>query len=237
MTTTAYITSADITSADTALTKAKPTTTFDPTDAAGMKAWYRKGTGITVTGAGVSKWADQSGNGNDLLQATDTNRPSQEADGSILFDGVDNWLKCNAFTLNQPETIYIFGKHITWTDNDYWFDGNTDDSGILFQNGTSNELKLHADATVNTNTDLPLDVYDAIVVVFNGASSYLQVGTNAAVGPANAGAANMGGFALGEKADELGGHVAHIQIKEVAIYNTAHDAATRAKVIAYLSNL
>lgn len=38
-------------------------------------AWFRADTGVTVTGQGVSTWADQSGNGRDLLQGTDASRP------------------------------------------------------------------------------------------------------------------------------------------------------------------
>lgn len=40
-------------------------------------AWWIATVGVTVTGSGVSTWADQSGNGSgrNLLQATDANRP------------------------------------------------------------------------------------------------------------------------------------------------------------------
>ena len=234
MTTTAYITSADITSADTALTKAKPTTTFDPTDAAGMKAWYRKGTGITVTGAGVSKWADQSGNGNDLLQVTDTNRPSQEADGSILFDGVDNYLKAVAFTLEQPETIYILFKQVSLIFSQRILDGNALNLGGLFFVGTSATLDAYAGSAIGNNTDYTQGNYSVVTTIFNGASSLLQVDNNTPV-TGNASTNDMGGFTLGAAGDAS--NFGNVQVEEVAIYNTAHDAATRAKVIAYLSNL
>jgi len=234
MTTTAYITSADITSADTALTKAKPTTTFDPTDAAGMKAWYRKGTGITVTGAGVSKWADQSGNGNDLLQATDTSRPSEEADGSILFDGVDNYLKAVAFTLEQPETIYILFKQVSLIFSQRILDGNALNLGGLFFVGTSATLDAYAGSAIGNNTDYTQGNYSVVTTIFNGASSLLQVDNNTPV-TGNASTNDMGGFTLGAAGDAS--NFGNVQVKEVAIYNDAHDAATRAKVIAYLSYL
>ena len=59
---------------------------FAPDDLDNLVAWYQFNIGITVTGAGVSTWADQSGNGNDLLQSTDADRPSHESDGTILFE-------------------------------------------------------------------------------------------------------------------------------------------------------
>jgi len=97
------------------------------------QAWFRYGVGITVTGAGVSTWADQSGNGRDLLQGTDTNRPALQADSSILFDGVDNFLKTAGFTFNQPETVYVVFKAITFTDGDTILDGNAGNDLRLFQ--------------------------------------------------------------------------------------------------------
>ncbi len=39
-------------------------------------AWWRSDLGITITGSGVSTWADQSGNGYDATQSTDSYRPT-----------------------------------------------------------------------------------------------------------------------------------------------------------------
>jgi len=51
----------------------------------------------------------------------------------------------------------------------------------------------------------------------------------------DAGTSNIVGFILGAIPTSV--FHSNIQVKEVIIYNAAHDAATRAKVIAYLSNL
>ncbi len=50
---------------------------FGPNFVLGLSpaAWFRAGTGITVTGSGVSQWDDQSGNARHLKQGTDANRP------------------------------------------------------------------------------------------------------------------------------------------------------------------
>lgn len=207
---------------------------FSPTDLAGLTAWFKYNSGITVTGAGVSQWDDASGNGNNLLQATDTNRPSKEADGSILFDGVDNYLKANAFTLEQPETIYILFKQVSLIFSSRVFDGNALNLGGLFFVGTSDTLNAYAGASIGNNTDFALGVYSAVTTIFNGASSLLQVDNNTPV-TGNASTSDMGGFTLGAAGD-LGNH-GNIQVKEVAIYNTSHDADTRAKVIAYFNSL
>lgn len=206
---------------------------FLPPELPGLKLWTRYNQGITVTGSGVSQWDDASGNGNHLKQATDTNKPSKEADGSILFDGVDNFLKADAFTLNQPETIYILGKQITWTALDAWADGDGTSTGRIYQAGTTPQVKLLAGALLGTISP-PLDTYGIITSIFNGASSVLQFNNDIPF-TGDAGAENMGGFTLAK----LGGAgvYGNIQVKECIIYNVAHDAATRAKVINYLAGV
>lgn len=49
-------------------------------------------TGITEAGSGVSEWQDRSGNGNHATQTTDTNRPTVDGSGNVVFDGIDNYL-------------------------------------------------------------------------------------------------------------------------------------------------
>lgn len=91
---------------------------FSPSDFAGLVAWYQLGTGITNTGAGVSKWADQSGNGNDLLQATDTNRPLPGTQGAdIVTNGAFttdvSWTKGTGWDINS--TTATKAHHATGT--------------------------------------------------------------------------------------------------------------------------
>jgi hypothetical protein len=195
-------------------------------------AWFRFGQGITVTGAGVSQWDDQSGNARHLKQATDANRPPLQADGSILFDGVADFLKCDAFTLNQPETIYLLAKQVTWTDLDRIFDGNASDSGRMLQLTATPASAIFAGTTnVSTQGTWTLDTYMVVTVQFNGASSFAYV-NGAAPSLGNAGASNMGGFTLGAAAGA--GNPSNIQVKEVLLFPVAHDATTRLQVERYL---
>jgi hypothetical protein len=67
---------------------------FLPTDIDGCVLWLRADLGITEAGSGVSVWADQSGNGNDFVQGTDSARPPYTASDpdfnghpSLSFDG------------------------------------------------------------------------------------------------------------------------------------------------------
>lgn len=198
-------------------------------------AWFRYGQGITVTGAGVSQWDDQSGNARHLKQGTDTNRPSLEADNSILFDGVNNFLQCDAFALNQPETVYVLFKQVTWTAEDRVFDGNTGDTMDFAQKTATPNLGIYAGTGwVAENSDLAVDTYGVAAVVFNGASSLIQINNGTAT-TGNPGASNAGGFILG--AGAIPSSYSNIQVKEAIVFAAAHDAGQRAAVIAYLRSV
>lgn len=202
--------------------------------ALGPAAWFRFGQGITVS-TGVSQWSDQSGNGRHLLQATGTAQPSLQSDGSILFDGVQQFLKCNSFTLIQPETVYVLFKMVTYTDPTKVFDGNTDNSGSLTMTGGTPNLQAFAGTSFGNNTGLATGTYGVVTTIFNGATpaSLTQVNNNAAV-TGSSGASTMGGFTMG-RAGGSAVQFGAIQAKEVIIFSAAHDADTRARVIKYLN--
>ena len=196
-------------------------------------AWFQMGRGITITGSGVSQWDDVSGNGRHLKQGTDGNRPALQADGSILFDGVDNYLKCDAFTLNQPESVYLLLKQVSWTSGDRVFDGNASSSGMIVQTAATPGLTLTSDNVnfVTRNDALALNTYGVVACVINGASSLTRIGGTITTG--NAGAGNMGGFTLASLGAGNFGW-SHIQVKEVVLFPANHSTAQQSSVIQYL---
>jgi hypothetical protein len=202
----------------------------------GLAAWFRYGIGITTVTGAVSQWDDASGNGRHLKQGTGANRPTLKADNTILFSGTaTHFLKCDAFTLVQPETVYFLGKQITWTANDSLWDGNAVNTMRLFQTGTTPSLSLQAGATVAANTEFTLDTYMAICAVYNGASSLIQVMGNTPT-TGSAGAGNAGGFHLGVAGDS-GSGPSNIEVKEVLIFAAAHNPVQRAAVLKYLARV
>jgi hypothetical protein len=199
-----------------------------------LAAWFKFGIGITSSGGLVSQWDDASGNARHLIQATGTNQPALQGDNSILFDGVDNFMKCDAFTLNQPFSIYIRGRHVTWTSGRYWCDGNTTPTGAILMLPVTPQLQIHAGANVGSNGALAVNTYGAIGTVFNGASSILRVDATSQPG-LNPGAGNPGGFTLGARGDNT--LFSNIQVKEIILYSVAHDASTMTQIINYLNLL
>lgn len=197
-------------------------------------AWFRKGLGITDAANAVSQWADYDGSGRNLLQATGASQPAKQGDGTILLDGGTDFMKCAAFVLIQPNTVYLRMKQITWANNDYIFDGELINSGVLYQGAVTPGLIVFAGSNGPASSGLAVDTWGSIAAVFNGASSVIQVnGTSSTA--ANPGAGNMGGFTLGASAN--GTLCANVQVAEIIIYNVAHDATQRAAVIAYLDTL
>lgn len=205
-------------------------------ETANQTAWYQKGVGVTVTGAGVSTWADQA-NSNDLLQGTDTNRPAFNAGtGEITFDGVDNFL-LDAFTLAQPATWYILFKQVTWTGGDVIFDGIPAASNKLEQRTVTPLLRGSADVNLlGPAAGLTLNNFGAVSVVFNGASGVVAISDNGGAISETTGDIGIDtgdGITLGARGG--GANFSNIVVKEVIIYSAAHDTATRTLVIEYLN--
>lgn len=196
-------------------------------------AWFRFGMGITVV-TGVSQWNDQTANARHLLQATGAAQPALQADGSILFDGVDDSLKCNTFTFNQPETIYILFKQVAWTNGMHVYDGNVATVGRIIQSGVTPQIIANAGASLSVNADLAVGVYGVASTVFNGATSLYQV-NNGTPTTGNAGANNMAGLTLGARGDNT--TFSNIQVKEIILFPAAHNESVRAGVVQYLAGV
>lgn len=197
---------------------------------ASLAAWYRKGVGFT-TATGVSQWADQSGNGRHLAQATGSKQPALQGDGTLLFDGSADALTV-AFSNPAPFTVYLRMKQVTWTLNDYVFDSMVANRAAMRQQTATPALSLFAQG-VNAaeNTALAVDTWGSVAAVFNGASSVLQINSTTTTGDPGSAAASDG-FTLGASGGGLG-QFSNIQVAEVAIYAAAHNATERSLMMAY----
>jgi hypothetical protein len=217
-----------------------PRSGFGPADVLALSpaAWYRRGVGVT-TATGVSAWADQSGNGRTLSQATGSAQPTLNADGSILFDGAAQFMRTASFTINQPGTVYWLMRQITWTASEKLFDGFTPGGRWLIQQraaGASPQLEIFAGTSAG-NVSLTLGTYGVIAAVYNGASSLVQL-NSAAPATIDAGANNFtGGLTLCADNAAIPTVFGNFEVKEGLFFASAHDAATRAKVIGYLAGV
>jgi hypothetical protein len=194
-------------------------------------AWFRKG--AVLNEFGVLYWPDGSGNNRRLIL---NNSPTVGSDGSVLFNGTNQYGKTADFTLIQPETIYLLMKQVTWTGADYIFDGNAVNSGAMRQVSTTPRIDLFAGGQSSAdNANLPVDTWGVVTGVINGASSITMV-NNTLTSNSGALSGDMSGFTLGARGDGAASF-GNIQVKEVIVFPAAHDATTRADVIRYLAAL
>lgn len=207
-----------------------------PPLAAALAAAYLFGSGITITGSGVSQWDDRSGNGRHLVQATDASRPLVQTDGSILFDGVAHNLQSAGFVIAQPWTAYFLGRQVTWTVNDSLFDigANAGAIATVWQNTATPSLALSAGAALIGQGNLAVNTLGIVCAVGNGVASATQVNQTAAV-TGDGGTNAVGRVTIGARADVA--FFGNVRVLEFLVYSGAHSLADRLNVMRYLAAL
>lgn len=188
---------------------------FSPLDfGADLIAWYRADLGITLNGSDVSQWDDQSGNGNNLVQATAANQPFYDTSGSspkLTFDGVTELMATSTFSggsISQPNTIVIVVKHEVVANSKFLFDGitETDRHGFFTQAGDFSAFSANAidGLPEDTNLNVFLIEYNTLTNFFrNGGTTEinLSTGTQALTGltvGARVGGSNFGDYDVEE---------------------------------------
>lgn len=197
------------------------------------KGWYNIGDGsatyLTKDGSNlVSAWIDLVGT-NDLVQATADYQPVYSS-GGITFDGSDDYL-LKAFTYVKPEVIYIRFQQVTWADNDAIFDGNSDASIALWQDGTSPTIKLFISGGVASNTDLATGTMGVVRVIYNDANSQIRVNNEDPTTVASGTTGSSGGFKLG---DGGGFGNSNIQVQEIILRDQVDTSGNDALIMTYM---
>lgn len=198
--------------------------------------WYDATDLTTITKDGsdfVSVWAAKGGaaTGKNLAQGTGANQPLWVSPGTIRFDGVDNFMKSSAFTWNQPCYYYALVKQISFTDNDVLFDGNSNYYGAIYQDNPTPNIVATAGTVSSPSSDLIIETWGIIRVLFNGASSKLIVNDNIPIA-GDFGAINMGGFTIGSRATGTG-LFSNFEVKDIVCCNTT-DAANETEIYNWL---
>lgn len=198
-------------------------------------AWYASDAHVVKDANNfVYKWEDNNAViVNDLIQAIGTAQPLWTTDG-VLFDGIDNYLKTAAIAaLDQPEFIYAIIKQLSFTAGDYIFDGSASNKGALFQGATSPLLAANAGTSSAPSSDLILNTWGIVRVLFNGVNSKLQVNDNAPI-TWNCGTNQMQSFVLGTKGSAISGW-SNIQVKEIILRNVDDTGADEIAIYNYLA--
>ncbi len=197
-------------------------------------AWFDYIENITKDGSSlVSVWGDKSGEDNDLLQAVGSKQPLFGSTG-ILFNGINSVMKCVAFTLEQPEFFYVVLKQVTWIDNQYFWDGEASDSVFLRSHTATPKIQAYSGSLGTDNDNLAVNTYSILRVLYNGASSKLQVNETTPTAE-NLGIKDSDGFTLGAYATEIANE-ANIEVKEFIIRKVADNPTDEAIIYNYLKD-
>jgi hypothetical protein len=195
-------------------------------------AWFDMAEAYVTKDGGnlVSQWSDRSGNDNHLTQATGADQPLWSASG-ILFDGVSDFMQTAAMSESQPITIYAVINPKTWTNGDRILDPLST-TGWLYQSGSTPDVISSMGTPSGANSDLTVDTFAVVRIVFNGASSKLQVNTEAAV-TGDFGPGSMNGLTLARR----GGTAVswgHVEFKEIIIRDVEDTGADQTAIYNYL---
>jgi hypothetical protein len=228
---------------------------FSPTDISGLVVWLKadagtfqdaaKTTPATNDGDVIGAWADQSGNGNDVTQATTGNKPTlklaiKNGRPVIRFDGAgDNLQGVLSDALSQPFTIFaVAALDAVAVDAGAGIIIDGDDvtnRAVLeqqSQGGDTDTWSIYAGSFVTGGvSDSNWNIWAAL---FNGASSEFWI-NGASEASGGAGASNPDGITVGTRYLADATSAWDGDVAEVIIYDPSLSTADRQQVEQYLS--
>jgi hypothetical protein len=194
---------------------------YDPTDL----------TQVTKDGSNLVSSIQTKGIvGRPLLQANDSKKPLWVEGGTIRFDGVDDFIKTASFTWNQPCFVYMTVKQITHTHLDRFINGSIGGNGIIQQISPSPRIRAVAGTASTATSDLTIDTWGIIRVLFYGANSKLQVNNNIPI-IGDFGSENLSGLTIGSSS--IGGNSSNIEVKDIICCDTT-DVANETEIYNWL---
>ncbi|HEY3357241.1 MAG TPA: kelch repeat-containing protein, partial [Polyangia bacterium] len=207
-----------------------------PKTVAGLRLWTEASTGLTMNGAGVATWADQSGTGNNLTQATTSRQPTVLANAingrpALAMSAAAQQTMTVPTNFPAPYTvIYVAqmsgatrGRILSGLANNWllgWW-GAAEDKA--YQDGWISAPSYGPAATTNPYIYSSVGTGALTTIFRNGVQLYSN-----ASGLTGPNGLSLSGYqAVGEFSDAL--------VAEVLVYSGALSATDRQTVEAYLS--
>lgn len=141
-------------------------------DSTELDYWFKADAGVTESGGAVSAWADQSGNGNDITQATAGYQPTYVDDyrnglPAIVFDGVDDYIDRSSLTqgtISNPFRIYaVYKMGALDTGFRSLVSNATNNQQLLYINGSSGSSPaIYGGSAYNTGTQPDVGSFNII---------------------------------------------------------------------------
>lgn len=191
-----------------------------------LVAWYDASqiTGLADNDP-VTTWADLSGNGYDLAQATAGNKPLYKTgSGSpyVYFDGTNDYMaKTFGATYTQPNTIILLFqlRDSAGAVNQVVFDGIDANRNVLYHNATHPHMfSLFAGNSIYNYTYPEIGKYCIFTNIFNGVSSLFRSSKSPIFLNGDAGTSSLTGLTLGCRYTSLEQY-AKINVAELMVYS------------------
>jgi hypothetical protein len=200
------------------------------------------GSTLATNGQTVEQWNDQSGNGNNVSQATSGNRPTFETGlwGSANMPGVlfasasSNYMDSPTFgtPLSQPTTIFIVVQQtIIGGATKTFFDTNTGANEQVLLCNSSSGYTQYAGTNVSSATGLAFDTPGFFECYFDGGSSYTNR-NGVQVISGNVGSLTLPQLRLGSNPSGTSGLDGYIL--EVLVYSGTIGSTETAQILSYL---
>lgn len=205
---------------------------------ANLELHLRSDLGVTLSGADVTVWADQSGNGRDFTQSMSDNRflletAVQNGKDALLADGTDDFMDivdgAEVF-IAQPVTIYLAVEFQVNGPSDTVYSALFDNFRFLDSSG---KWSMNAGSALasTSNTDT---VPHIVSLVFNATSSTMFIdGSSEAAGTANSNSMGIGRIAA---RGAIPSDFANVRYFEIAAYSALHDRTTQAILETYMND-
>jgi hypothetical protein len=215
---------------------------WNPHALSGLILWLRTDIGITLNAGNVSAWADQSGAGNSVTQATPGNQPAFVASGGpnnvpylSLVGGANVHGLVGAATIGAQPLEYLIAARSTVSlppNTAYLIDFSTN-VNTVFQNSATNVVDQFDGTTIGNGVTVTIGSDFILDSFFSGASSQQTLNGGAPVSGSNPGVTapsappTVGNSGLLTR--EWGG-----RIYEIAVYNRQLLAAERLAITRYM---
>lgn len=209
---------------------------FSPTDIPGLTAWYDaadidtlfqdsgKTTAVALDGDPIGAVADKSGNGYDMLQATESAKPIYKTGiinslPTIRGDGINDKLQSLGWTAITGEIeIWLIATNFTTADSDIYFSSGNVSVRVDYYTPSPSSAWINGGDNWIVGGVLPTgDNPQAIRIVYSSTDSlYERNGVTAASG-GNTGTNDLDGFTLFSFA--TGGNASDMDVGEVFVFD------------------
>lgn len=182
----------------------------------------------------VAKVYDQSGNAHDQIQGTASSQPQIVSSGTIFtgangkpecrFDGSNDRLAATSWSLVTPLTCFGVMRQISWVSGRYMLDGTTVNNMVLIQRTSTPRVSIFTPSTFIDNNDLVVGTTSMATLIFDGASSLVQINANAeTTGTLPSG--SPGGVVIGSSGS--GTLFANMAFQEMTVYASDKNSTDR----------